>query len=303
MQMRAVRFHEYGESEKMTIESVPRPEPKDGEVLVRVHYAGVNPIDWKLRSGMYKDFMPTKFPSTPGREFSGVIEATGSGANGFSEGQRVFGPANGTYAEYVVVKGDEVATIPDNVSFEAAASVPLGALTAWHMVEDAGISAGQRVVVIGAAGGVGLYAAQFAKLKGAKVVGVASSANQSFIESLGAEPVDYTAGPVSSRVHDADIVIDTAGGAALDGAYALLKRGGLLLTCAGQPSEEKAKEHGITARSSGNRGPAPLRQIAELLGKGELVTEIEHVYDLSEAAAAQDKSQTGHGRGRILLKV
>lgn len=301
--MRTVRFHEYGESKKLVTESVPRPEPKENEVLVKVHFAGVNPVDWKLRSGMYKDFMPVNFPSTPGREFSGVVEEVGSGVKQFSSGRQVFGPGNGTYSEYIVVPASDIAPVPKGMDLETAATVPLGALTAWHVVEDADPKAGQTVVVIGAAGGVGLFATQFARMKGAKVIGVASTANQDFVKSLGAEPVDYKAGPVASKVKDADIVIDTAGGNALEEAYALVKKGGLLLTVAGMVSEEKAKDLGISARSSGNKGAAPLGRIAELLSAGKLVTEVEKVFPLAEAAAAQDRSQTGHGRGRILLKV
>ncbi|HUX14282.1 MAG TPA: zinc-binding dehydrogenase [Spirochaetia bacterium] len=181
--------------------------------------------------------------------------------------------------------------------------MPLGALTAWYIVEDAALKPGQSVVVIGAAGGVGLFAVQFARLKGATVTGVASTANLSFVKSLGAEPLDYTAGQGISRAKDADVVMDTVGGGALESAYSLVKKGGLLLTIAGMASEEKAKELGITARGSGNRGPQPLGKIAELLASGKLVVEVGKIFPQSEAAAAQNLSQTGHGRGRILLKL
>ncbi len=301
--MKTVRYHEYGESGKLSLESVPRPTPKAGEILAQVHYAGVNPVDWKLRSGLYKAFMPVTFPATPGREFAGVVEELGEGVTGFQKGQKVFGSANGSYAEYVVVPATDVAPIPNGVTFEKAASVPLGALTAWHLVEDANLKPGQTVVVIGAAGGVGLFAVQLAKAKGAKVFGVASRGNLEFVRSLGAEAVDYTAGPVSARIKDADVVLDTVGGDALAAGYALVRKGGLLLTVAGMPSEEKAKELGIIARGSGNRSTAPLAGITDLLAAGKLVVEHGKIFPLAEAAAAQDLSQSGHGRGRILLKV
>ena len=302
-EIKAVRYHEYGDSGKLTVESVPRPAPKAGEVLVRVHFSGVNPVDWKLRSGMYKAFMPVTFPSTPGREFSGVVEEAGQGVTGFSKGQKVFGAANGSYAEYVVVPAKDLAPIPNGVTFEQAASVPLGALTAWGVIGDANLKPGQTVVVVGAAGGVGLFAVQFAKAKGAKVFGAASRGNLDFVRSLGAEPVDYTAGPLSAKVKDADVVIDTVGGDALNAAYGLVKKGGLLLTVAGMPSEDKAKELGITAKSSGNKGSEPLPKIAEMLAAGKLITAPSKVFPLAQAGAAQDLSQAGHGRGRILLKV
>ena len=301
--MRAVRFHEYGDSSMLLVEEVARPSPKAGQLLVKVRYAGVNPIDWKLRAGLYRDFMPVRFPSTPGREFSGVVENVGSDVRGFSKGQRVYGTANGTYAEYVVVKASNAALIPENISDEEAASIPLGALTAWSVVEDAELKPGQHVLVIGAAGGVGLFLVQFSRLKGATVTGVASTGNLAFIESLGAEAADYTAGPLDAKIEKADAVLDTVGGAALEDAYALVKRGGLLLSIAGMPSEEKAEELGISARSSGNRTSEPLGKITELLAAGKLVTAVEAVFPFSEAAAAQDKSRTRHGRGRILLRI
>ncbi len=301
--MRAIRYHEYGVSRKLALETIPRGEPKAGEVLVKVKFAGVNPIDWKLRSGLYKDFMPVTFPALSGKDFSGTVEALGSGVTGLSVGQRVFGSANGTYAEYVVAKAGSVVPIPDNLSFEQAATVPLGALTAWHVVEEAGIVAGQKVIVVGAAGGVGMFAVQFARIKGAPVTGLASAKNLDFVERLGAEGVDYATAAAASLAGTADLVIDTVGGAALESAFALVKKGGLLLTTAGMPTAQRAAESGISARAAGNKGSEPLARIAALFAAGKLITEVGPIFDLEDAGAAQDLSQTGHGRGRILLKV
>ncbi len=301
--MRAIRFHEYGVSRKLVLETIPRSEPGTGEVLVRVEFAGVNPIDWKLRSGLYKDFMPVKFPSVPGKDFAGTIEALGSDVSGFSVGQRVFGSANGTYAEFAVAKVASIAAIPEQLSFEQAASVPLGALTAWHVVEEAGIVAGSTVIVVGAAGGVGMFAVQFARLKGGSVIGLASAKNLAFVRGLGAEAVDYATAAAAALAGKADLVIDTAGGAALESAYALVKKGGTLLTTAGMPDLQRAAQAGIAARAAGNKGSEPLARIAEFLGARKLVTEVGPIFELQDAGAAQDLSQTGHGRGRILLKV
>jgi NADPH:quinone reductase-like Zn-dependent oxidoreductase len=301
--MKAVRYHEYGDSKKLLLESVPIPKPKDNEALVKVAYSGVNPIDWKLRTGMFKDYMPMTFPAIPGAELSGVVEALGSGVKGFQKGQKVFGLAGGSYAEYAVVAAEALAPLPEGVGLEEAATVPLGALTAWHTVEAARIQAGQTVLILGAAGGVGLFAAQFAKLKGAKVFGVASAANGAFVKSLGVEAIDYAASPLASRIKDVDVLIDTAGGGSLEAAYGLVKKGGLLLTVAGMPSEEKAKALGISVASGGNRGPEPLGKIQALLAARKLITAVGKVFSLEEAGAAQDLSQTGHGRGRILLKI
>jgi len=302
--IRAIRFHEYGGSDKLILETVPRPELKADEVLVKVHYAGVNPVDWKIRSGYLKDFMPVPLPYTPGIDVSGIVEEVGAGVKGLTKGQAVFGVAKGGYAEYAVAAAADLVPKPANVSFEAAATLPVGALTAWKAVEDAGVAKGQTVVIQGAAGGVGQFAVQFARLKGAKVIGTASAGNEGFVKSLGVEKaVDYRKGLAESGVKDVDAVIDTVGGDTLENSYALVKKGGTLVTIAGMVSEDKAKARGIKALGSG-RGPAELlKQIADLMTKGSIRSEIGRVFPLADAKGAQDLSQSGHGRGRILLKV
>ncbi len=301
---RAIRYHDYGASDKLVLETLPRPQPKEGEVLVEVHFAGVNPVDWKIRSGIYKAFMPASFPVTPGIDFSGVVAELGSAVTGFKKGDEVFGIAKGSYAEYAIAAAADVAHKPKGLSMEQAASLPVTALTAWKIVEDAAVQAGQTVVIQGAAGGVGHFALQFAKRKGATVVGVASGDNLPFVKSLGADRVvDYKKGSLGAEIKDADVVIDTVGGESLEKSYDLVKRGGTLVTVAGQVSEEKAKAKGIKAIGSGRAGPEHLKEIAELLEKKILRVEISKVFALREAGAAQDLSQTGHGRGRILLKI
>lgn len=301
---RAIRFHEYGGSDRLVLETLPRPALKANEVLVEVHFAGVNPVDWKIRGGYYKNFMPVPLPSTPGTDFSGVVAEIGSEVKNLTKGQAVFGIAAGTYAEYAIAKAGDIVPKPDNLSFEMAATVPVASLTAWKAVEDAGVKSGQTVVIQGAAGGVGLFAVQFARLKGAKVIGIASTDNLAFVKALGAdEVVDYKKGSVESAIKGADVVIDLVGDEALERAYGLLKKGGILVTIAGQVSEEKAKEYGIRAMGSG-RGPTELlKQIAELLAKKSIRAEVGRVFSFTEAKAAQDLSQTRHGRGHIVLKV
>ena len=303
-QMKAIRFHEYGGSEKLVLETIPRPVPSATEILIKVHFAGVNPIDWKIRAGLLKNFMPVQLPSVPGIDVSGTIEELGSEVKTLKKGQAVFGVAKGAYAEYAIALASDVTAKPDNLSFELAATLPVGALTGWKAVEDAGIKTGQTVVVQAAAGGVGLFAVQFARTKGAKVVGTASGANLQFVRSLGAEKsVDYTKGLLETEIKDADVVIDTVGGETLENSYRLLKKGGVLVTVAGQISEEKAKEHGVKALRSG-RGPTEnLKMIGEMAAAKTLRAEVGKVFPLAEAGAAQDLSQTRHGRGRIVLKV
>jgi len=300
----AIRFHEYGGSDKLILETMPLPVLKAHEILIEVHFAGVNPVDWKIRSGHLKDFMPVPLPFTPGIDVSGVVAAIGSEIKDIKVGQAVFGIGNGTYAQYVVAKDGDVVPKPDNLSFEMAATVPVGALTAWKAVADAGVKKGLSVVIQGAAGGVGLFAVQFAALKGAKVIGVASENNLTFVKTLGAEKaVAYDKSPLEAEIKDVDIVIDMAGGEALEKAYGFLRKGGTLVTIAGQVSEEKAKIHGIKALVSGRGPTALLKEIAELLAQGRIHTKAGDIFPLEKAKEAQDQSQAGHGRGHILLKV
>jgi NADPH:quinone reductase-like Zn-dependent oxidoreductase len=254
-QMKAIRFHEYGGSEKLVLETIPRPTPNANEVLIKVHFAGVNPVDWKFRAGYLKDYMPLQLPFVPGIDVSGIVEELGSGVKTLKNGQAIFGVAKGAYAEYAIVSVNDVIAKPNNLSFELAATLPVGALTAWQTIEDACIKTGQTVVVQGAAGGVGLFAVQFARANGAKVTGTASTANLEFVKSLGAEKVvDYTKGPLEMQIKNADVVIDTVGGETLEKSYGLLKKGGVLVVMAGQVSKENAKAHSVKALGS-NRGP------------------------------------------------
>lgn len=303
-QMKAVRLHEYGGSDKLILETIPRPVPQANEVLIKVHFAGVNPIDWKIRAGLIKNYMPVQLPFIPGIDVSGTVEEVGSEVKTLKKGQPVFGVAKGAYAEYAIALAADVAVRPDGLSFELAATLPVGALTGWKAVEDAGIKSGQTVVVLSAAGGVGLFAVQFARAKGARVIGTASGANLDFVKSLGAEKaVDYTKGPLEAEIKDADVVIDTVGGDALEQSYGILRKGGVLVTVAGQISEEKAKELGVKALRSG-RGPTEnLKMIGEMAAAKTLRAEVGKIFTLAEAGAAQDLSQTRHGRGRIVLRV
>ncbi|MGO8693931.1 MAG: NADP-dependent oxidoreductase [Rectinemataceae bacterium] len=300
----AMRFHEYGGSDKLVLDLIRPPVLKADEVLIEVRFAGVNPIDWKIRSGYLRDFMPVTLPFTPGIDVSGIVAEIGSEVKNFKKGQAVFGVANGGYAEYAVAASGDIVPIPDGLSFETAATVPIGALTAWKATEDGGVKKGQTVAIQGAAGGVGQFAVQFCRLKGANVVGIASTDNLAFVKSLGADKVvDYRKSSAESEIKDADVVIDTVGGESLERAYGMLKKGGILVTIAGQISEEKAKQRGVKALTSG-RGPTELlKQIAELLARKTIRSEVGKVFPLAEAKAAQDLSQAGHGRGRIVLKV
>ena len=305
--MRAVRFHDYGPAEALVLEGVPRPEPKEGEVLVRVRAAGVNPVDWKLRRGDMRNFRPLPLPAIPGIDFAGTVEALGPGVNAFQPGEAVFGSGSAAYAEYAVAPTTNLALKPSNLTFEQAASVPIAARTAWTSLFDAaGLAAGQRLLVQGAAGGVGLFAVQLGRWKGAHVVGTASTGNVDFVRSLGAEQVvDYTATPVERVVQDADVVLDTVGGEGTARLLQTLKPGGVIVCIAGRVPEELAQQRGVRI---GRAAPpaslgALLQQIAGLIEAGTVVPVVGQVFPLAEAAQAHRLSETGHGRGRIVLHV
>jgi NADPH:quinone reductase-like Zn-dependent oxidoreductase len=304
LEFKAIRFHEYGGSDRLQLDTVATPKLKAGEVLIEVHYAGVNPIDWKTRSGYLRDYMPIQLPFTPGIDVSGIVVDVGSGVRSLKRGQAVFGIGSGAYAQYAAAEEGDVVPKPESLSFEMAATVPLAALTAWKAVEDSGAGKGLTVLIQGAAGGVGLFAVQFAAMKGARVIGTASEDNLTFVKSLGAEKaVDYRIGSLEDDIRNADIIIDLVGGEALEKAYGLLKKGGTLVTVAGQVSEEKAMRHGIRAIASGRGSTALLAGIAERLADKRIHSEVGRIFPLAQAKDAHDLSEMGHGRGRILLKV
>jgi NADPH:quinone reductase-like Zn-dependent oxidoreductase len=304
----SIRVHNYGGAEQLQLEQVqPHIELQAGEVLVRVHAAGINPIDWKIRQGLLKDFWPVQFPYTPGLDIAGVIVEVGPGVTEFQTGQEVFGQsATGAYTEYAVASVKALAIKPQTLSFDEAAAIPVGATTAWQGLFDYGkLAAGQRILIQGAAGGVGLFAVQFAKWKGAHVTATASHANVDFVRSLGADTViDYTTTSVANAVHDVDLVYDAVGGETLDSSVQALKQGGTLITIAGPPDQEKVAKKNIQVASfSAQVNSELLHTFAQLVAEGKTKVVIAKVFPLNEAQQAHELSQSGHGRGRIILHI
>ncbi len=305
--MQAIRVHGYGDVDQLQLERIPHPEPGAGEVLVQVHAAGVNPIDWKLRQGLRKDAVQMHFPYIPGMEIAGVVQEVGPGVTALKVGQAVYGQSmKGGYAEYTVAAEGSLALKPQRLSFDEAATVPVGAVAAWQGLFDAGkLEAGQRVLIQGAAGGVGLFAVQFARWKGAHVIATTSSANVDFVRSLGAETViDYTKTALTSVVHDVDLAFNVIGGSTLEEAVQVLKRGGTLVSIAGQPAAENVQERGVRVTSFFTQiNSERLQTVARLIDEGQIQVAIEKIFPLSEASLAQEWSQRGHGRGRIVLHI
>ncbi len=234
--MKAIRIHQYGGPEVLAQVEMQRPAPGANEVLIKVKAASVNPIDWKVRAGHMKDIFPLTFPATLGLDVSGTVEEVGPDAARFKRGDEVYASlelgAGGGYAEYVVAKETIVAKKPGTLNHVQAAAVPVAGLTAWQaLFEVAQLRAGQKVLIHAAAGGVGNFAVQFAKAKGAHVIGTASSKNQAFLGELGVDhAVDYQKTRFEDVVQDADVVLDTIGGETQERSFKALKKGGILVS-------------------------------------------------------------------------
>jgi NADPH:quinone reductase-like Zn-dependent oxidoreductase len=305
--MRAVRFHDYGPATQLRLESMPRPEPGAADALVRVRAAGVNPIDWKYRAGYLKDFMPLELPHVPGFDLAGTVESVGAEVGDAAPGDDVFGRGSATYAEYAVAPAASLALKPAGLGFDEAATLGVGGVTAWAgLFDTAKLEAGQRLLVHGGAGGVGSMAVQLGRWKGAHVIATASEANLEFVHSLGAdEVIDYRATRFEEAVRDVDAVFDTVGGEVTDRSWRVLKPGGILVVIASRPDSDRARANGV--RTSGVQAPQPisriLRELAQLALSGDLKPQVGRTFPLSEAAAAHAASETGHGRGRIVLRV
>jgi NADPH:quinone reductase-like Zn-dependent oxidoreductase len=308
--MQAVRLHSYGGSEVLVLEEMPRPQAGAGEVVVRVHAAGVNPLDWKVRAGHLKARMQHRLPLIPGWDVSGVVEAVAPDIMAFEVGDAVYGmldfTRNGAYAEYVAARTLNLAFKPNSVGHIQAGAVPLTSLTAWQsLFEVAGLKSGQTVLIHGAAGGVGHFAVQFAKWKGARVIGTAAASNESFLRELGADRViDYRTTKFEEAVHDADVVLDTIGGDTQQRSWQVLKKGGILVATLGISSPEAARQHGV--RGEGvmvHPDATQLTQIAALIDAGNLKPTVTTILPLAEAARAHELSRTGHVRGKIVLQV
>lgn len=304
--MNAVRYHDYGGPEQLIVEKISVPEPGEGQVLVKVIASAVNPWDWKLRSGKYKAYIPVKFPVIPGIEGSGTIAATGPGVTGFQPGQAIYGQMMASNAEFCVTSADGVFLKTELLSFEEVATIPVASQTAWSsVIEIAGLQEGQRILIHGGAGSVGIFAIQIAKWKGAFVYATGSEDNLDFLDSMGADRViDYRAERFENVVKDADVVLDTIGGEVEDRSWPVLRKGGILVTIVSQVSPEKAEKYGVRSayRSSGISKDG-LLQIQTLINDGTLKPVIRKIFPLAEAVSAHAMGETGHGRGKIILRV
>ncbi|WP_327275219.1 NADP-dependent oxidoreductase [Streptomyces sp. NBC_01224] len=300
---RAVQFTEYGGPEVLHVvdREVPRPGP--GEVLVEVRAAGVNPLDWQLRSGAVAAMMPVKFPAVPGGDVAGVVADVGKDVADFAAGDEVFGSIGfGSYAEFVLAPAAQIARKPGNVPWEIAAGLPVAANTAYQALCDLDVKAGETLVVDGAAGGVGSVAVQIARHLGAAVIGTASERNHAYLRSLGAEPVTYGEG-LAEQVrtiapNGADAAFDAAGKGSLPALVDVTGGPERVVTIA----DHRAEEHGVRFVFAGAGAIRErLEQAAALVVNGELTLSVARTYSLSQAADAHRESEGGHVRGKLII--
>lgn len=299
--MKAVLIHETGGPDVLSFEETKPPETGEGEVLIRVHAASVNPIDWKIRRGL----RPTQLPAVLGNDVSGVVDV--SRAENFAVGDEVFGIApSGGYAQFATAPAGVIAKKPAGVSHEQAAALPVAGMTAWQALCDrGGLQRGQTALVAGAAGGVGHLAVQFAKLAGARIIGTGSSRNRDFVLGLGAdEYIDYTSQDVAASAKDVDVAFDTVGGATTQSLLPTLRSGGVLVTIANAPPVQEAAARGARAELLVMSPSSELlARIAGPVAEGEVRVEIAQTFPLEQARQAHELSEAGHTRGKIVLTV
>jgi NADPH:quinone reductase-like Zn-dependent oxidoreductase len=302
--IKAVRIAQYGGSEQLRYEEVPLPEFGPGQVLAKVRYAGLNPIDWKIREGYLKNVRPASFPLGLGQDFAGEIVAGGDSGR-FQTGERVFGFGEGTYAEFTAAAITDIAAIPEKIDFMVAAALPTSGLTALQAIRDyVQPTPGTRILIHGAAGSVGSFATQIAKRWGAQVIGTASGEDIVYLRSLGhVQVVDYKHERFET-VGLVDAVLDLVGGETATRSYAVVKKGGVIVSTVGAAKADLAAQAGIRAVNMRSKGSAAdLAELAGLVERGDVKPRIGEVFPLEQARAAQDASQQGRAKGKILLKV
>ena len=308
--MKAIVLHRYGGPEVLELEENLRPEPKDDEALIRVMAASVNPVDVAIRSGKYAEYFHTSLPLIPGMDAAGIVEKTGRNFTKLKVGDRVYAfftlHSEGGYAEFAIAKENEISLKPSSLTYEQAAAVPAVGSTAWQaLVDTAHLQAGQTLLIHGGSGGVGHLAIQIAKALGAHVIATASTANQAFLKGLGADQtIDYTKTRFEDEVKDVDVVLDAVGGDTLTRSYGVVKKGGIIVTIAGEPDEAALTAHSIRGVSiSASPKSETLAALTRLIEEKKLTPVVTQVFPIAQAAKAQEQIATRHTRGKIVLRV
>jgi NADPH:quinone reductase-like Zn-dependent oxidoreductase len=306
--MKAVVAHQYGGPEVLKLEDTPVPEPKENEMLVRVIASGVNPADPLILGGKYAREFGTHLPLILGYDMAGVVAKTGAKITKFKPGDPVYAYLlwGGGWAEYCLTNEGEAAMKPGSLTFSDAATVPLAALTAWQALIDIGkIDKGQTVLIHGGSGGVGSFAIQIAKTRGARVIATASTHNQDLLKQLGADvAIDYTKQKFEDVARDVDLVLDPVGRDTLARSYAVVKKGGIVVTIVSRCDPAELQKRGIHGASLSSHPDAnELAQITRLIDEKKLKPIVSAVLPLNEAAKADAQAATHHTRGKIVLKI
>src|SRR5436190_17899240 len=297
--MKAAALQQYGGPEVLKLQELPRPEPKDDEVLVRVIAAGVNPVDTYVRQGRLSERSLDKQPMIIGYDIAGVVEETGARITKFKAGDAVYAylpiMRGGGYAEFAIAKEGEMSLKPKNIDFEKAAAVPLAATTAWQaLIDEAKIDKGQTVLLHGGSGGVGCFAVQFAKARGAKVIATASTANQDLLKQLGVDQaIDYTTTKFEEAVKDVDIVLNCVRGDTLPPSYGVVKKGGMIVSITDEPDSGECSKRGIScSRVMAHPDAKVLEEITKLVEADKITPIVSQTFPLSEVGRAHQQVET-----------
>jgi NADPH:quinone reductase-like Zn-dependent oxidoreductase len=307
--MKAAVIHAFGPPEVIHTEEVATPVPQRDEILVKVHAASVNPVDYKTRSGHYPAVKQEHLPLTLGRDVAGTVEQCGAGVRKFRPGDSVYAMLDrehGGYAEYVIVNERDLVGKPQHLDYAEAAAVPPAAITAWQgLFDHGGLRAGQHVLIHGGAGGVGHFAIQFAKAKGATVATTVTAGDIEFVRELGADqPIDYKTQRFEDAVQDVDLVFDLVDGETQDRSWAVLKRGGTIVSTLSKPSQEKARDHGARGEHyMAQPDGAELREITALIDAGKVIPRIQAIFPFDEVREAQQQLEHSHVQGKIVLEL
>jgi NADPH:quinone reductase-like Zn-dependent oxidoreductase len=299
--MKAVSFAAYGGPEVLVWGELDDPRPGPGQVLVTVAAASLNPVDLKIRSGALKRFFPLTLPAIPGRDGAGVVAALGPGVSAPLVGTAVCFLTNGCHAERLVLAADKAVPLPPGADLTVAAALPLAGLSAWACLD--GLTAGQRVLIHGGAGGVGSLAVQLARQRGARVTATCSAANRDFVLGLGAERViAYDREDFVTECQGFDVVMDTIGGEVHRRSYEVLRPGGLLVRLNALPVEDLSAARGVVGKlATVSDDPAALAALVGLMAAGSVVPSVQQVLPMSRIAEAHRLAERGHARGKTVL--
>ncbi len=311
--MKAAQIKKYGGSGVVEINNnAPKPSVSEGHLLVEVHAAGINPVDWKIREGYMAQMLPLKFPATLGGDFSGVVVEVGAGVSGFMKGDEVYGQAgalrggSGSFAEFVLADIKVAARKPKNVGHVEAAALPLTGVSAWQaLVDHIVLSRGKKILIHGGAGGIGTMAIQVAKYLGAYVATTVSAKDMQYARELGAdEIIDYKNQSFQDMLNNFDAVFDTVGGDTYEKSFKVLRKGGIIVSMLEQPNQKLMKQYGVSAIGQFTQvNSERLSRVAELAEKGVIKVHVDKIYPLERAREALEFLQTGHPRGKVVLKM